>query len=312
MGKDTNQFFTFAIMIQPPFLKKGDKIAILAPARSVDFEEVHPAMKLFQRWGLEVILGSYVFNRENQFAGSDTQRAKDFQLMMDDASVRAIICARGGYGTVRIIDKLDFIKFHRNPKWIVGYSDITVLHSHIHRHFGIETLHATMPLNMPEIQLGNTSVESLRKALFGEEIMYCKRRESLDRSGATEGILTGGNLSMLYSLMGSHSQIDTRGKILFLEDVDEYLYHIDRMMMNLKRAGLLKELRGLIVGSMHDMKDNTIPFGKTAQQIVASAVKEYKYPLCFDFPSGHGPENVALVLGRKVKLIVDEEVELGF
>lgn len=298
-------------MIQPPFLKKGDKIAILAPARCITFDEVHPAMKLFQKWGLEVILGSYVFNRENQFAGSDNQRAKDFQLMLDDASVRAIICARGGYGTVRIIDKLDFSKFYQNPKWIAGYSDITVLHSHIHRHLGIETLHSTMPLNMPETLLGSASVESLRKALFGEEITYCKRRGPLDRRGAVEGALTGGNLSMLYSLMGSHSQIDTRGKILFLEDVDEYLYHIDRMMMNLKRAGMLKDLKGLIVGSMHDMKDNAVPFGKTAQQIIASAVKEYKYPLCFDFPSGHGPENVALIMGRKVKLIVDEEVELG-
>ena len=312
MGKYTNQFFKFAIMIQPPFLKKGDKIAILTPARCITFDEVHPAMKLFQRWGLEVLLGSYVFNRDNQFAGSDNQRAKDFQLMMDDASVRAIICARGGYGTVRIIDKLDFTKFQGNPKWIVGYSDITVLHSHIHRHLGIETLHATMPLNMPEMQLGNTSVESLRKALFGEEIIYCKTRNSLDRSGAAEGLLTGGNLSILYSLMGSHSQIDTRGKILFLEDVDEYLYHIDRMMMNLKRAGILKDLKGLITGSMQDMKDNAVPFGKDARQIIAAAVKEYKYPLCFDFPSGHGPENVALVLGRKVKLIVDEKVELGF
>ena len=299
-------------MIQPPYLKRGDKIAILAPARSISFDEVHPAMKLFQKWGLEVILGSYVFNRENQFAGTDEQRMKDLQVMLDDASIRAILCARGGYGTVRIIDKLDFSRFLRYPKWIVGYSDITVLHSHIHRHFGIETLHATMPLNMPENQLGNTSVETLRKALFGEEIVYAKRLGPLDRTGAGEGILTGGNLSILYSLMGSHSQIDTKGKILFLEDVDEYLYHIDRMMMNLKRAGMLKELKGLIVGSMHDMKDNTVPFGKTARQIIAGAVKEFKYPVCFDFPSGHGPENVALILGRRVKLIVDEEVELGF
>jgi muramoyltetrapeptide carboxypeptidase len=299
-------------MIQPPFLKKGDKIAILAPARSISFDEVHPAMKLFQKWGLEVILGSYVFNIDNQFAGTDAQRMKDFQVMLDDASIRAIICARGGYGSVRIIDKLDFTRFMRNPKWIVGYSDITVMHSHIHRHFGVETLHATMPMNMPANRLGNKSVESLRKALFGEEIVYSKRIGPLDRTGAGEGILAGGNLSMLYSLMGSHSQIDTKGKILLLEDVDEYLYHIDRMMMNLKRAGMLKELKGLIVGSMQEMKDNAIPFGKTAAQIVMGAVKEYKYPVCFDFPAGHGPENLALILGRRVKLIVDEEVELGF
>jgi len=299
-------------MIQPPFLKKGDKIAILAPARSISFEEVHPAMKLFQKWGLEVILGSYVFSTENQFAGTDAQRMKDVQDMLDDASVRAIICARGGYGTVRIIDKLDFSRFLRYPKWIVGYSDITVLHSHIHRHFGIETMHATMPVNMAEKALCGTSVESLRKALYGEEIIYSKRLGELDRTGAGEGFLCGGNLSILYSLVGSHSQIDTKGKILFIEDVDEYLYHVDRMMMNLKRAGMLRDLKGLIAGSMHEMKDNAVPFGKTAQQIIADAVREYKYPVCFDFPAGHDPENVAMILGRRVKLIVDEEVEVGF
>jgi len=299
-------------MIQPPYLKRGDRIAIVSPARAVSFEDLHQAMRIFQKWGLEVILGSYVFNRENQFAGTDDQRLKDFQTMLDDASVRAVICARGGYGSVRIIDRLDFTGFLRHPKWIVGYSDITVLHSHIHRHFGVETMHATMPLNMTETRFSMISVETLRKALFGEEIVYSKPSGPLDRSGTGQGFLTGGNLSMLYSLMGSHSQIDTKGKILFLEDLDEYLYHIDRMMTNLKRGGLLNGLKGLIVGSMSDMKDNAIPFGKTAQQIIAGTVKEYKYPVCFDFPSGHGPENVALILGRRVKLIVDDEVELGF
>jgi muramoyltetrapeptide carboxypeptidase len=299
-------------MIQPPYLKKGDKIAILAPARSVTFEEVHPSIKLFQKWGLEVILGTCVFNRDNQFAGSDAHRMKDLQLMLDDTSVRAIICARGGYGTVRIIDKIDFSRFLRYPKWIVGYSDITVLHSHIHRHFGIETLHAAMPYNITEKSVKSLSVETLHKALFGEELLYTCRLGPMDRTGAGEGILTGGNLSILYSLMGSLSQIDCKGKILFLEDLDEYLYHIDRMMMNLKRAGMLKDLRGLIVGSMHEMKDNPVPFGKTAPQIIADAVSEFKYPVCYDFPAGHGPDNMTLILGRKVKLIVDEEVELGF
>ncbi len=299
-------------MSQPPYLQTGDRIAIVAPGRAISFEEVHPSMKLFQKWGLEVILGSYVFNIENQFAGSDAQRQKDLQTMLDDVSIRAVICARGGYGTVRIIDKLDFTKFLRYPKWIVGYSDMTVLHSHIHRHFGVETLHATMPVNMPENRLGATSVETLRKALFGEEIIYAKRLGPLDRTGATEGLLAGGNLSILYSLMGSHSQIETKGKILFIEDLDEYLYHVDRMMMSLKRAGMLRDLKGIVVGSMQDMKDNTVPYGKTANQIIYEAVKEYKYPVCFDFPAGHGPENVAMILGRRVKLIVDEEVELGF
>jgi muramoyltetrapeptide carboxypeptidase len=299
-------------MIQPPYLTKGDKIAILAPARSVSFNEVHPSIKLFQKWGLEVILGTYIFNREDQFAGSDIQRAGDLQTMLDDTSIRAVICARGGYGSVRIIDKIDFSRFLRHPKWIVGYSDISVLHSHIHRHFGIETLHAAMPVNITDKILRDNSVATLRKALFGEELTYSRRLGTLDRTGAGEGILTGGNLSILYSLMGSPSQIDCRGKILFIEDLDEYLYHIDRMMMNLKRAGMLKDLKGLIAGSMRDMKDNAIPFGKTANQIIAGAVSEYRYPVCYDFPAGHGEENSALILGRKVRFIVDEEVELAF
>ncbi len=299
-------------MIQPPYLQRGDRIAIVSPAPAVSFDELHLAMKLFRKWELEVILGTYVFNSEDQFAGTDAQRTKDFQTMLDDQSIRAIICARGGYGSVRIIDRLDFTGFLSHPKWIVGYSDITVMHSHIHRHFGIETLHATMPLNMTENHFDNASIETLRKALIGESLAYSKKATSYDRCGLAEGILTGGNLSILCSLMGSHSQIDTKGKILFIEDVDEYLYHVDRMMMNLKRAGMLRELKGLIVGSMQGMKDNTIPFGKTSQQIIADAVKEYKYPVCFDFPSGHGPENLALIMGRKVKMIVEEEVELGF
>ena len=299
-------------MIRPPYLNKGDKIAILAPARSITFEEVYPAMKLFQKWGLEVILGTSVFNRDNQFAGDDVHRARDLQLMLDDPSIKAVICARGGYGTVRIIDRIDFSKFTRDPKWIAGYSDITVLHSHIHRHLGIETIHATMPFNITGESGNSLSVETLRKALFGEELIYNCPLGPMDRSGTGEGVLTGGNLSILYSLMGSQSQIDTRGKILFLEDLDEYLYHIDRMMMNLKRAGMLKSLRGLIVGSMHEMKDNSVPFGKTAMQIIAEAVSEFRYPVCYNFPAGHGPENLALILGRKVKLIVDEEVVVGF
>lgn len=299
-------------MIRPAYLRKGDKIGIVAPARSISFDEVHPTIRLFQKWGLEVILGSYVFNRDNQFAGTDAQRAKDMQGMLDDKSVRAVIAARGGYGSVRIIDRLDFSGFMKNPKWLAGYSDFTVFHSHINRNCQVETLHCTMPLNMPEGSLCSASVESLKNALFGNEIQYSFKTGLLSRKGVAEAELVGGNLSILYSLMGSRSQIDTRGKILFIEDVDEYVYHLDRMMMNLKRAGLLKDLKGLIVGSMHDMKDNAVPFGKDARHIIAEAVKEYKYPVCFDIHSGHGPENLALFLGRKVKIIVDDMTELGF
>jgi len=299
-------------MIQPPYLKKGDKIAIVAPARRINFDEVHLGITLFQKWGLEVVLGTHIFGTENQFAGSDSQRQADFQQMLDDPSIRAIICARGGYGTVRVIDKLDFTGFCKNPKWIAGYSDITVLHAHIHKHFAIETLHSIMPVNIKEPDFTNDSVESLRKALFGEKLFYSKPITFHFKTGLSEGILTGGNLSILYSLMGTASEVDTSGKILFLEDVDEYLYHIDRMMMTLKRAGKLSNLNGLIVGGMDRMNDNEIPFGKTANEIISEAVAEYNYPVCYDFPSGHGTVNLALILGRRIRLKVDKNMEVEF
>jgi muramoyltetrapeptide carboxypeptidase len=299
-------------MLQPPYLKKGDKIGIVAPARRINFDEVQPSMKLFHKWGLEVDLGTHIFGTENQFAGSDSQRLADFQQMLDDPSMRAIICARGGYGTVRIIDKLDFTGFCKIPKWIVGYSDITVLHSHIHKHFGIETLHSVMPVNIKESDFTNDSVESLRKALFGEKLFYSKPITFHFKTGLSEGILTGGNLSILYSLMGTASEVDTTGKILFLEDVDEYLYHIDRMMMTLKRAGKLSNLNGLIVGGMDRMNDNEIPFGKTPNEIIAEKVAEFNYPVCYDFPAGHGEINLAMILGRRIRLKADKNMEIEF
>jgi muramoyltetrapeptide carboxypeptidase len=299
-------------MITPKYLVKGDKVAIIAPARCINFDEVHPSIRLFQKWGLEVVLGTNIFRRCNQFSGNDELRKADLQQMLDDDSIRAIICARGGYGTVRIIDNIDFTRFCRNPKWIIGYSDITVLHSHIQRHFLIETLHATMPVNITSDVVVNDSLETLKNALFGKSINYKLPKDALSRSGVAEAILTGGNLSILNSLMGSASEIETEGKILFLEDVDEYLYHIDRMMTMLKRAGKLDKIKGLIVGGMDRMNDNTNPFGKTANEIIADVTKETKYPICFNFPAGHGETNLALIMGRKVKLVVDQEVSLIF
>ncbi len=299
-------------MITPQYLEKDDKIAIIAPARCISFEEVHPSIRVFQRWGLEVELGTNIFRKHNQFAGKDEIRLADIQEMLDDETIRAVICARGGYGMVRIIDLIDFTAFKKHPKWIVGYSDITVLHAHIHRHLNIETLHAIMPVNITSGDETNDSLETLKNALFGKIRSYTFPASPLSRPGVAEGLLTGGNLSILYSLMGSVSEIDTAGKILFIEDVDEYLYHIDRMMMSLKRAGKLSNLKGLIVGGMEKMNDNTIPFGSTANQIIADAVAEYDYPVCFDFPSGHGINNLALILGRKVNLKIGSDVELEF
>lgn len=294
--------------IQPPYFKKGDTIGIIACARKISREEISPAVEILKSWGLEVIQSKNLFNADHQFSGTDAERTKDLQTMLDDASVKAVISARGGYGTMRIIDKINFEKFKKNPKWIVGYSDITVLHSHIHT-LGFETLHATMPINFTK---NEDALESLRKALFGENINYEIEPHPLNRKGIAVGELIGGNLSLLYALTGSISDIDTTGKILFIEDLDEYLYHIDRMMMNLKRSRKLSRLAGLVVGGMTDMKDNIIPFGKTAEEIILDSVKEYNYPVCFNFPAGHVDKNVALYLGRKAKLEITETVKLSF
>jgi muramoyltetrapeptide carboxypeptidase len=226
------------------------------------------------------------------------------QQMLDNPEVKAIIAARGGYGSVWVIDKLDFTKFCNNPKWFAGFSDITVFHSHIHKHFAIETLHSTMPINFGK---DSESTELLRKALFGELKEYHVDTHSSNRKGKSSGILCGGNLSVLYSLASTPSDINTSGKILFLEDLDEYLYHIDRMMMQLKRSGKLENLNGLILGGFSEIKDNAIPFGKTAEQIILDAVQEYNYPVCFGFPAGHGAKNFPLYLGRNAELSVDEE-----
>lgn len=294
-------------MTRPPYLRQGDKAAFIAPARRISLPELAPALRLLRSWGLEPVAPPGLFDTDGQLAGSDEARASLIQSLLDDPEVKALWCARGGYGTVRIIDSLDFSRFARQPKWIVGYSDITVLHSHIHRRLAIETLHATMPVNIPDgtDPAPFPAVETLRRALFGEPLSYSFAPHPLDRSGQAEGPVVGGNLSILYSLCGSPSSISTEGKILFIEDLDEYLYHLDRMMMNLKRCGLLARLAGLVVGQLSDMHDNAVPFGRNAEQIVRDAVAEYRYPVCFGFPAGHnGLENRALCLGRTARLAV--------
>ena len=296
-------------MTTPPYLKKGDKIGIVAPARKISEAEIQFAVDTFVKWGLKVVFGKNLFGNENQYSGSDEQRAEDFQTMLDDDSVKAIISARGGYGTLRIIDKLNFSAFKANPKWIIGYSDITVLHSHIHWTFDIATLHSTMPINFSKDE---ESVETLRKSLFGEKISYEIPSHKLNRKGNAIGEIVGGNLSLLYALQGSVSDISTESKILFIEDLDEYLYHIDRMMVSLKRSDKLSKLVGLVVGGMSEMKDNQIPFGKTAEEIILDAVREYEYPVCFDFPAGHQTKNLALVFGRKARLSVGQNVILTY
>jgi len=286
-------------MIQPSYLQKGDTVAIVSTARKITSDNIIPAIKLLEKWGLQVIIGETIGSEENQFSGSDEKRIADFQQMLDNPKIRAIWCARGGYGTVRIIDKLDFSAFKKNPKWIVGYSDITVLHSYIHN-FGIETLHATMPINLENNS--QQALESLKKSLFGKNLSYEVPADEKNKSGNASGELVGGNLSVLYSLLGSHSSINTDGKILFIEDLDEYLYHIDRMCINLKRNGYFENLKGLVVGGMTDMHDNDIPFGKTAEEIMLDCVSEYDFPVVFNFPAGHLDDNRTMIFGRKVTL----------
>jgi muramoyltetrapeptide carboxypeptidase len=299
-------------MQQPPSLQKGDTVAIVSTARKISKEEIQPAIELLEEWGLHPVLGKTIGLEQHQFAGDDTQRAADFQTFMDDPTVKAIWCAKGGYGTVRIIDALNFSKFRKAPKWVIGYSDITVLHAHLHS-LGIATLHAQIAEN-----IGNKSAltrETLKKALFGEKyhIESIPNNNSLLREGSAKGVLVGGNLSILYSLCGSVSSIDTQGKILFLEDLDEYLYHVDRMMQNLKRNGMLEHLKGLVVGGMTKMHDNIIPFGKSAEEIIFDTVSEYAYPVCFHFPAGHMEDNRALVLGREIHLEVTKQyIRLAF
>lgn len=297
-------------MEKPVRLKKGDKVVIISTARKISEKEIEPAVKVLESWGLVVVCGANLFNEAAQFSGSTIQRTLDLQNALDDKSVKAIICARGGYGTVKIIDELDFSKFIIQPKWIVGYSDVTVLHNHINQNFNIQTLHATMPINFTTNT--NESLESLKMAFFGEKVTYNFEQHKLNRKGEGKGEIVGGNLSIVYSLTGTESQIDTTGKILFLEDLDEYLYHVDRMLMNLDRAGILAGLSGLVVGGMSDMNDNAIPFGKTAKEIILEAVADYDYPVCFDFPAGHIADNRTIMMGSEAVLSVGDNCNLNF
>ena len=283
----------------PPSLQKGDTIAILSTARKNIDDNLKPAIDLLHSWGLEVLIGKTIGLDDNQLAGTDAQRAEDFQQQLDNPNIKAIWCVRGGYGTVRIIDLLDFTKFKQNPKWIIGFSDVTVIHSYVNK-LNIATIHAAMPVTVGRASV--ESVETLRQAIFGESLKYEIPYNAANRLGNAKGEIVGGNLSILYSLMGSNAQIDCKGKILFIEDLDEYLYHIDRMMMSLKRCGCFDGLNGLIIGTMTKMKDNDIPWGKNANQIIADVTKEYSFPILYNFPAGHFHDNRALIFGKQVSL----------
>jgi len=286
--------------ISPPYLKPGDIILIIATARKVSREEIEPAKGILEGWGLKVEFGANLFSEENQYAGSDSKRRTDLQWALDHPKAAAILIARGGYGTLRIIDGLSFKAFDQHPKWVVGFSDVTILHSQLHR-LNYCSLHGTMAFSFMKHREATLSI---KKLLFNEKYEYSILPHVLNRAGKAEAELIGGNLSVLYALSGSSTDMNFRNKILFLEDLDEYLYHIDRMMMQLKRSGKLERLAGLVVGSMSEMKDNAIPFGKIAEEIISDAVKEYEYPVCFNFPAGHQDENLAFYHGKRARLVI--------
>jgi muramoyltetrapeptide carboxypeptidase len=291
-------------MISPPYLKYGDKVGIVAPAGRVDYALIEQASSILENWGLNVVMGKYLSRAYFQFAGTDKQRAEDVQTFLDDESIRAVFCARGGYGSLRTIGLLDFSTFVKNPKWIIGYSDITVFHAYVNSSLNIETIHGIMPKNFMEPGT-QTSLESMKDALFGKKIVYHFKTNKYSRPGVCSGELAGGNLSVLHSIAGTPYDYNYKNKILFIEDLDEYLYHIDRMMMNFKLSNKLKKMKGLLIGDFTDMKDNAIPFGKNFSQIINEAVRNEKYPVGFGLHAGHIQPNLALILGRQVAIDIN-------
>jgi len=289
----------------PPYLQKGDTIGLVCPAGFMPVEKASECIRVINEdWGFTTKVGITIGQQYHYFSGIDEERIEDLQHMLDDENVKAILCARGGYGLSRIIDKIDFTNFKKNPKWIIGFSDVTILHSHIYRNYSISTLHAPMANAFNEDGFKNEFVQSLLHVLEGKKIKYQCKKHEFNKKGEGIGELVGGNLALLAHLVGTESDLKTKGRILFIEDVGEYLYNVDRMIYQLKRSGKLDKLAGLIVGGFTDMKDTERPFGQTAFEIIRDAVAEYDYPVCFDFPVSHGKENYALKIGVGYKLKV--------
>lgn len=292
----------------PAYLKKGDTIGITLPAGYMTKEKAQTCIDTLQKWGYEVLVGKTLGSKsKNYFSGTDEERLNEFQAMLDEPSVKAILCGRGGYGVGRIIDQLDFTSFKKNPKWIIGFSDITVLHAHINRNYKIATLHSPMAGAFNERGFKNKYILSLKNALEGIKADYSFKPHRLNHNGSVTAELVGGNLALLAHLIGTKSDVQTKGKILFLEDVGEQHYNVDRMMHQLKRSGKLDHLAGLIIGGFTDMQDTERPFGKKVYDLIYDLVKEYNYPICFGFPVSHDKENVALKEGVVHKLILTKQ-----
>jgi muramoyltetrapeptide carboxypeptidase len=289
-------------LIRPEYLKAGDTVAIVAPSGVLNDHEnyINKAKKLLESWELNVIVGKNVFNNYGHFSGTDKERTKDFQRALDDKTISAIWCARGGYGAMRIIDDLDYTEYLKTPKWIIGYSDITAIHNDLHI-LGSESIHSIMCKNLEDKDINNDrSIQALKDVLFGNKLSYNFNNKPENKLGKTSGQIVGGNLTLLHGLIGSKSSINTDGKILFIEDLGEYHYHIDRMLISLKRAGYFDNCNGLVVGGFSDLRKNTTPFGKNIKEIILDAVKEFDFPVLFDFPAGHEELNMPIILGRNI------------
>ncbi len=287
----------------PPYLKKGDTIAITCPAGYMPREKAETCIETIQQWGFEVMVGKTLGSKsKNYFSGNDETRLNELQAMLDDERIKAILCGRGGYGISRIIDQLDFTHFKKNPKWIIGFSDITLLHAHINRNFKIATLHAPMAAAFNNGENKNVFIDSLHKALVGKKAKYACKADPFNKLGEAKGELIGGNLTLITHLIGTKSDINTKNKILFIEDIGELIYSTDRMLHQLKRSGKLTNLSGLIVGGFTDVKDTERPFGKKVKELIKDILQDYDYPVCFDFPVGHKKENYALKIGGDFQL----------
>jgi muramoyltetrapeptide carboxypeptidase len=298
-------------LIQPNYLKAGDTIAIVAPAGILNGRQatIQKAKTLAESWGLKVVLGKNMYNQNNHFAGTDRERCQDFQEALDNPNIKAIWSARGGYGSVRILDLLDFTTFKQNPKWVIGYSDITALHNHIHN-LGFETLHAMMPTSLeekPETIL--ETIASFKKVLFGENISYTIPSSTYNRTLSSKeinGQIIGGNLAILASMLGSESQLNTKNKILFIEEIGEYKYSIDRMLQSLKRAGYFTKVNAVLIGNMSSIKKNSTEWGSSIEQLILEAIPE-KIPVLFHFPAGHEADNRALIFGKNIRIEINDK-----
>lgn len=295
------------MILIPPYLKKGDTVAITCPAGYMAAEKAATCIITLQSWGYEVMVGKTLgSNSNNYFSGTDDERADELQAMLDDSSINAIVFGRGGYGMGRTIDRLDFKKFRKNPKWLIGFSDITVLHMHVFNKYKIASLHAPMAGAFNEGE--NEFIKSLHNALTGKKANYKAEPHLFNKKGEATGILIGGNLALLANVIGTASDFDTKNKILFIEDIGEYIYNLDRMLYQLKRSGKFNKLAGLIFGGFTDMKDTERPFGKTVDEVLKEIIAEYDFPVCFGFPVSHGKENVALKVGGTYHLKVSGKI----